>query len=96
MKLFFRDFSIHYFLEIDRQKNRLQPNIINNLPYYSNEFFENTKVKDIKDAIIDIKECHSNNNSKYQFYKFDTSRIPLTHTYTRTENYKPRPNQQEL
>ena len=92
---FFRDFAIHSFLENELKKNRLKPNTFNNLPYYSNEFFENAKAQDIEDAIIDIKNSHSVNNAKYKLYKFDTSRIPLTHTYTRTECYKPRPNQQE-
>ncbi|MDR1610551.1 MAG: Eco57I restriction-modification methylase domain-containing protein [Candidatus Symbiothrix sp.] len=92
---FFRDFAVHYFLENERQKQRLQPNTFSNLPYFSNEFFENTQVQDVKDAIIDIKDSHSKNNGKYQFYRFDTSRIPVIHTYSRTEEYPPRPNQQE-
>jgi len=91
---FFRDFAIHYFLENEKYKKRLQENTFTNLPYFSKEFFENTDVQDVKDAIIDIKDNYSKNNGKYQFYKVDT-RLPETYTYSRIENYEPRPNQQE-
>jgi hypothetical protein len=92
---FFRDFAVHYFLENELHKNRLKSDTFADLPYFSNEFFENTGVQDVKEAIEDIKDSHSKNGGKYQFYKFDESRIPLTHTYSRTENYEPRPNQCE-
>ena len=91
---FFRDFAIHYFLENERCKKRLQENTFANLPYFSKEFFENTKIQDVKDAIVDIKDSYLKNNGKYQFYKVNT-RLPETHTYSRIENYEPRPNQQE-
>ena len=92
---FYRDFAIHYFLENELKKERLVKNALKNLPYFSQEFFKNATNKDIKAAIKDIKRNYNLNNKKYQFYKFDSSRIPLTHTYERNENYKPRPNQQE-
>jgi hypothetical protein len=93
---FFRDFAVHYFLENEQHKNRLKPDTFADLPYFSNEFFENTRVQDVKEAIEDIKDSHSKNNGKYQFYKFDENRIRRTTlTYQRIENYEPRPNQQE-
>ncbi len=92
---FFRDYAIHYFLENELKRNRLQRNEIENIPYFSNEFFENATKNDLEDAIKDIKNSHKNNDSKYQFYHFDESRIPVIHTYIRTENYAARPNQQE-
>lgn len=92
---FYRDFAIHYFLENELKKERLDKKTIKNLPYFSNEFFKNATNKDIKDAIKDIKGNYDKNNNKYQYYKFDESRVPITHTYARTENYNPRPNQQE-
>ena len=92
---FFRDYSIHYFLENDMQKLRLKRDTLANIPYYSNEFFKDTTQDNLNEAIEDIKRCYSNNDSKYQYYKFDESHIPMTHTYNRTENYNPRPNQQE-
>jgi len=92
---FFRDYAVHYFLENDSRKSRLQRDTIKNIPYFSNEFFKATTEEDLKNAIDDIKTCHSKNSTKYQYYKFDKSHIPITHTYNRTEHYEPRPNQQE-
>jgi len=92
---FFRDFAVHYFLENDKQKSRLTRHTLSNIPYFSNEFFKDTSEDDIIEAIKDIKKVHKNNQSKYQYYKFDESHIPITYTYDRTETYEPRPNQQE-
>ncbi|MFZ4796291.1 MAG: Eco57I restriction-modification methylase domain-containing protein [Bacteroidia bacterium] len=92
---FFRDYAVHYFLENELKRNRLERDSFKNIPYYSNEFFENATEKDLQDAIDDIKIGHKRNDSKYQYYRFDESHIPLTHKYNRTENYDPRPNQQE-
>lgn len=92
---FFRDHSIHYYLEKESNKIRLQRETFTNIPYYSNEFFKDTSKNDIEDAINDIESSHINNDLKYKFYKFETSRIPITQTYNRTEDYKPRPNQKK-
>lgn len=94
-EIFFRDYSVHYYLENELKRNRLQRDSITDISYYSNEFFENASEQDIKDAIDDIKHGHLSNNPKYQYYSFDESHIPITHTYIRSENYDPRPNQQE-
>lgn len=94
-EIFFRDYAVHNFLEIELNRNRLQRDEIADIPYYSNEFFKNATEDDLKNAIDDIKNSHSENDSKYQFYSFDESHIPITHTYLRTEDYNPRPNQQE-
>lgn len=92
---FFRDYAIHSFLLNDRNRPRLIPGTIEDLPYYSKEFFRDATESDLKDAIIDIKICHDNNESKYQYYKFDDSHIPITHIYARTADYDSRPNQKE-
>ena len=92
---FFRDYAVHFFLENELKRSRLKPNALKVIPYYSNEFFENATEKDLQEAIEDIKNGHLNNESKYQYYRFDESHIPITHTYTRTENYPLRPNQQK-
>ncbi len=94
-KTFFRDHAVHYFLENEVNKERLEQNQIKNLPYYSNEFFKNASTEDLKKAIADIIKSYKNNDYKYQYYSFEESRIPLTHHYSRTENYNPRPNQQK-
>ncbi len=92
---FFRDYAVHFFLETELKRIRLEKGVIKKIPYYSNEFFKNTTEKDLQDAINDIKIGHKKNESKYQYYRFDESHIPITHTYIRNENYNPRPNQQE-
>lgn len=92
---FFRDYAVHFFLENELKRSRLKPNALKGIPYYSNEFFENATEEDLKEAIEDIKSGHQNNESKYQYYRFDESHIPITHTYTRIEEYPLRPNQQK-
>lgn len=91
---FFRDYAVHFFLENELKRSRLKPNTLKGIPYYSNEFFENATEDDLQEAIEDIKSGHQNNESKYQYYRFDESHIPITHTYTRIEEYPLRPNQQ--
>ena len=91
---FFRDYAIHDFLQNDKGKTRLERDSVADTHHYSNEFFKNATNEDIKEAIEDIKNGHKNNESKYQYYSFDDSPIPITHTYKRNENYEPRPNQQ--
>lgn len=90
---FFRDYAIHTFLEVSG-KIRLQKGVIDKLPYFSNEFFRDTEIKDVENAIIDIKNSHVQNDGRYQFYRFDESRIPVSYTWGRDLNYPPRPNQQ--
>lgn len=92
---FFRDYAVHFFLENELKRSRLKPNVLEGIPYYSNEFFENATEEDLREALEDIKSGHQNNESKYQYYRFDDSHIPITHTYTRTEEYSLRPNQQK-
>lgn len=92
---YFRDFAIHRFLENDLHRHRLKPSTFPNLPYYSNEFFEGVTHSDIHCALSDISDSFHNNLPKYQFYKFDKSRIQLTYQYRRTETFEPRPNQQD-
>tara|TARA_B100002049_G_scaffold161577_1_gene120941 strand:- start:327 stop:4277 length:3951 start_codon:yes stop_codon:yes gene_type:complete len=92
---FFRDFAVHKFLETEIHKTRLLPDSLESIPYYSDEFFKDTEVNELDDAIADIQETYENNDTKYQFYKFEDSHIPIVHTYKRTESYDPRPNQDE-
>ena len=89
----FRDFSVHAFLEYEKQRERLQPHTFRGLPYYSKEFFKGATKKDLDEAIADIYQSARDNNGKYQFYTPD--RLPQTLTYERTESYSPRDNQQQ-
>jgi hypothetical protein len=90
---FFRDYAVHAYLENELKKERLARNTIEDIPYYSNEFFKDATAENLKEAIQEIKVSHENNDPKYQYYSFDESHVPLTHTYCRDETYPPRPNQ---
>lgn len=91
---YFRDYAIHYFLEHDLQKYRLQRGDIPNLPYYSQEFFKNTTVEELEMAIKDIKKDYDNNKGKYQFYNFESRPTSITYTYKRGDTLlELRPNQ---
>ncbi len=92
-EVFFRDHSIHYFLEHEADKRKLIKGEIKDIPYYSQEFFKDATRKDIENAILDIKNNYRKAQNKYQYYRFEESRVPLTHTYERVEEYEPRPNQ---
>jgi hypothetical protein len=94
-EIFYRDYAIHQYLENELSKSRLKKDTIKSIPYYSNEFFKNTSNDDIIDAIEDIKESYLQNSPKYQYYRFDESRIPKNHHYVREQTYDLRPNQKE-
>ena len=95
---FFRDYAVHDFLENTKQRTRLTKDLLNTIDsnlYFSQEFFRDATVYDLQDAVEDINTCHKNNESKYKYYRFDESLLPITHKYDRTEDFEPRPNQQE-
>lgn len=81
------------FLENELKRSRLEKGTIKNIPHYSNEFFKNATEENLREAIKDIKKGYKNNDPKYQYYRFDESHVPITHTYRRTDSYEPRPNQ---
>lgn len=93
---YFRDFAIHYFLEHDLKKHRLQRDDIPNLSYYSREFFKNASEHDIEMALKDIKMDFDKNNGKYQFYNFEERPTAISYTFKRGETmYELRPNQKK-
>lgn len=92
---FFRDYSVHQYLENDIHKKRIDPNKFPELPYVSNEFFENTLPSDIESAICDIKNSYENNLMKYKFYDANTN-LRTIEEYQSTGYWKARPNQQKV
>lgn len=92
---YFRDFAVHYYLEVIRGFHRLQKTDIANLPYYSKEFFEKAKPEDVDKAILDIEAYAKqiDESRSYQFYSEE--RLPEETHYARTETYEPRPNQKD-
>lgn len=95
--LFFRDFSVHKYLERDLGLERLLPEVLCALApeaHYSKEFFKGAKKEDVEAAIADIKRSYSENENTYTFYKA-TDRLPETHEYRSTGTWSVRKNQQD-
>jgi hypothetical protein len=92
---YFRDFAIHYYLETIKRYHRLQPTDIDNLPYYSREFFEKATPKDIDEAIKDIEQYAAQTDGSRQYQFYSEERLPEETHFTPTEKYEPRPNQAE-
>lgn len=91
--VFFRDYSVHKYIEEDLGKERLKEEVFDDV-YYSNEFFKDTNNDDIQKAIKDIKDNYKITN-KYRYYDAKTS-LPESFQYKRSETeWKPRPNQKE-
>lgn len=93
--VFFRDYSVHKYVEEELGRARLKQENLPKEIYYSNEFFEKATNTDVKEAIEDIKESYEKNDNKYQFYDANTS-LPEIFQYKREEKeWQPRPNQKE-
>lgn len=91
--IFFRDYSIHQYLENDLSKCRLGPQEYPDF-YYSNEFFKDVTVEHVSDAITDIRENYARNTGKYKYYDAN-SQLPEVYAYASTGEWTPRPNQQD-
>ena len=92
--VYFRDFAVHKFLETEKGKIRL---LLSDIPadvYYSKEFFKDTYIEDLEEAIVDIKKDFSAKTQKYSFYNTKTLKEEST-AFLRTENYSMRPNQED-
>lgn len=90
---FFRDYSVHQYLEGDLGKKRLMQDQLEAGIYYSKEFFKDASAKDVKEAIGDIRENYEKNTGKYQYYSAETH-LPEIHVYASSGEWEPRPNQQ--
>lgn len=91
-EVFFRDYAVHAFLENEKKKTRLRHEDLPAGIYYSKEFFKDTSVDDIQEAICDIKRDYDDKTQKYSFYNVETLR-PEAVVYARTDSYPLRPNQ---
>ena len=93
---YFRDIEVHKFVQSEKHRSRITREKFPDLPYFSNEFFENAVPDDIDEAIDDIADSAMNNDGRYQFYSMQDGRIPEDFHYTRDdEPLTPRPNQQD-
>lgn len=91
--IYFRDFSVHSFLEEERHRIRLKKEDISENIYYSKEFFKEATVEDVEDAIKDIHEDFYTKAGRYRYYNPKTQ-LPVTEKYASTGMWYPRPNQQ--
>ena len=91
---YFRDYSIHKYLEDELRKERLKQEDIDHSVYYSNEFFKDATKNDIENAIEDIKKDYSQRGEKYSYYNAETM-LPTQVRYSSTGYWNPRPNQQD-
>lgn len=91
---YFRDFEVHKFVMEEKKRNRITREAFPNIPYFSNEFFEEAIPADIDEAIADITNSAKKNDGRYKFYSMQDGRMPEEFHYTRDEEpLTPRPNQ---
>ncbi len=91
--IFFRDYSVHQYLENDLGKHRLTPTEYPDI-YFSNEFFKDVLIEHVDAAITDIQDNYAKNTGKYKYYDAN-SQLPETFTYASTGEWKMRPNQED-
>ena len=65
--VFFRDYSVHVYLEETAKRPRLAKGTFPDV-YYSNEFFEGATKGDVMAAIGDIRHDFETKGQRYQFY----------------------------
>lgn len=91
--VYFRDHSVHHFLEQDLGRVRLLPADLVTGEYYSREFFKGASREDVNYAIEDIRRDHSEHGGRYVF--FDAAdRLRATFHFVRGPEWDLRPNQQ--
>lgn len=91
--VYFRDFAVHYFLESEKRRIRLEPTYLPERVYYSREFFREATVGDVEEAIADINDNYHSKTGRYHYYDAKTQ-LPTTEKYASTGMWFPRPNQQ--
>ena len=90
--VFFRDYSVHDYLESTLHCERLVPSSLAKGVYYSNEFFRGADKDDVIEAIGDIRKDYTDKSLRYRFYSAETS-LPVHVMLPSAGWWKPRPNQ---
>ena len=91
--VFFRDYSVHAFLEETQHCERLTKGIFPGI-YFSNEFFKGATKKNVVEAITDIQQDFDAKGQRYQFYRVEDG-LPTEQKFASTGMWKLRPNQAE-
>lgn len=89
--VFFRDYSVHVYLEETAKRPRLAKGTFPGV-YYSNEFFEDATKGDVKAAIGDIRHDFETKGQRYQFYSVAEG-LPTGVKFPSTGMWTLRPNQ---
>ena len=97
-EIYFRDYSLHKYFE-NNKISRLTKQEFNNLlgsnNYYSNEFFKDLTLEDIKKGIKEIKGGYNTQNPNYQYYKLSNRKYTDVF-YKNDKDWKLRENQEEV
>lgn len=91
-EVFFRDYSVHDYLEKTAKCPRLVKGTFPEV-YYSNEFFEGATKSDVKAAIGDIRHDFETKGQRYQFYSIAEG-LPTSMKFASTGMWELRPNQE--
>ena len=92
-EVFFRDYSVHDYLEKTAKRSRLVKGTFPEV-YYSNEFFEGATKSDVKAAIGDIRHDFETKGQRYQFYSIAEG-LPTSMKFSSTGMWDLRPNQED-
>ena len=94
--MFFRDYAVHHYLEDVLSLHRLSREDIPEEVYYSNEFFQSATKENVESAIKDIRDNYFQEGTRYRYYRFDESRIPVEKHYPRScKAFEPREEQED-
>lgn len=95
-EVYFRDYSVHKFLEDQLKKHRLTKQDPEGTPWYSNEFFKETDENDVRLAVKDVAASYTNGNSRgYEYYETkDKSHKEIVER--KEKNYPLRDNQKDV
>ena len=94
---YFRDLSVHEYIIRKKDRNRLERTTLPDIPYYSNEFFENATADDVDEAIQDIRKSATDKDGRYKLYSMKDGRVPVDFHYERgKEPIILRPNQEAV
>lgn len=94
--VFFRDYAVHHYLEDVLSLHRLSREDIPEEVYYSNEFFQSATKENVESAIKDIRDNYFQEGTRYRYYRFDESRIPVEKHYPRScKALEPREEQED-
>ncbi len=94
---YFRDYSVHEFLQVVLGKSSLEEVNPEKARLYSREFFEGVEVADVEKAIADIHEDYNSDdpNKKYTYYKLMEKKAADFH-YNHDQPWALRPNQKTV